>query len=341
MNKRTALSLLCLSATVGLALTACDTIMPKGEPKSDNAAYPTAHVGVSVSSIATNPFFQAMNQSFKDVGTEQPSLTLELTSADNDEALQLQQLDDMVKKGAKALVVNLVSVKTGAEVTDKYCKQNIPVVYFNRSPGDKNLAGCQTAYFVDGDAAQAGVLQGLKVLSLWKENPNWDKNKDGKIQFAILQGIPGHAGSEARTKWVIGTMQNYPNLGQPVESLFQDHAMFQRQKAQEIVQTWIADPNFQNVEVILANNDTMALGIIDALKAASIKLPVFGIDGSAEALKAVQSGDMQATVLNDANNQARTALRLAANLAAGVEPLSGIPYKMEYRVINVPYQEIN
>lgn len=304
-----------------------------------NTAYPKATVGVTMSSIETNPFFQNAYKVYEQQAQVEKNLTLILKSSNNDQALQNSQIEEMLQQGAKAIVINLVDVAQGKAIIDKYCTQ-VSLVFFNRSPGDKNLASCPNAYFVDGDASQAGVLQGLKVLEKWKENPNWDKNADGKIQFAMLQGIPNHAGAMARTKWVIGTMQNYPKLGIPVEQVFSDHANFNAENAKALMTTWLQSPDFAKVEVVLANNDTMALGAISALKENNQTLPVFGIDAIDKAKQAILVGDMVATVLNDYENQAKTSLRLASNLSAGVEPLSGIDYKMEHKVIQIPYQEV-
>lgn len=305
----------------------------------ETSAYPVSTVGMSMSSIETNPFFQGAYQAYEAQAKNEPNLKLLIDSANNNQETQNRQLDDMVAKGAKSLVINLVDVGQGKAMIDKYCGR-IHLVFFNRSPGDKNLASCPTAYFVDGDAVQAGVLQGLSVLEKWKKNPNWDKNKDGKIQFAMLQGIPNHAGAMARTKWAIGTMQNYPSLGIPVEQVFSDYANFNGEKAKELMNSWLLSPDFDKVEVILANNDTMALGASQVLKDNNLKLPIFGIDATNDAKKAITAGDMTATVFNDYANQARASLRLASNLSAGVEPLVGIDYKMEHKVIRVPYQEL-
>lgn len=322
-------------------LGACSSVLDSvkestGSDKAEN--YPQATVGMTVANLQ-NPFFKAFYDAYEADTKAQPAVTAFLNNASDNQDAQDKQIEEMLSKGAKALVINLADVSKGEAIVGKYCNK-VPLVFFNRNPGDKVLAKCPTAYFVDGDAVQAGVLQGLKVLEYWKQNPNWDKNKDGKIQFAMLEGLVGHAGAQARTKWSISTMQNYPQLGIPVESIFHEHAMFNRGLAKEMVTKWSADPNFSRVEIILANNDAMALGAVEALEAQHIKLPVFGIDATTDAMNSIKAGQMTATVLNDAVAQAKVSLRLAANLAAGVEPLEGIEYRMEHRVIQVPYQEV-
>lgn len=317
-----------------LVLSACSN------DDSRNAPYPKTQVGVTISSIDTNPFFQGAYKSFKKIGEEQTDLTILLDSANNDQILQDKQFEDMKNKGAKALVINLVDVQKGADVINKYCGK-IPLVFFNRSPGERALANCEKAYFVDGDAAQAGVLQGLQVLENWSKHPEWDKNKDGKIQFAIIEGIPNHAGAMARTKWAIGTMENYPALGVSIQKVFADYAMFQQAEAKDLVGKWANSPQFNQVEIILANNDTMALGAIEALKERGIKRPVFGIDGTKQGILAVQNGDMVATIFNDYEKQAQTALRIAANLASDLPANTDLPYKINYKVVQVPYQDLS
>lgn len=332
--------LIYLTGLIGIfGLNACS---PNPETTdTSNVPFPQATVGASISSIETNPFFQGMYKSIEAVGKEQGNLTLMLDSAANQQDKQNAQLDGMIERGAKALVVNLADVSFGAEMVKKYCDKKIPVVYINRSPAEKSLAACETAYFVDGDAAQAGVLQGLQVLKAWQANPHWDKNKDGVIQYAMIEGLPNHAGAMARTKWSVGTMENYPHLGVAVQKIFQEHGMFQVQATKELMTKWIVQPEFTNVEVILANNDTMALGAVEILQQNNQKIPVFGIDGSKAALTALNSGDIAGTVFNDFDTQSRTAVRMAANLAAGKPVLEGVPYEMEYRVVKVPYQDIH
>lgn len=337
--KRNALKSLSILGMACVGISACN--QEQVSQKNQNVPFPQASVGASVSSIETNPFLQGMYKSIEAVGKEQSSLTLMLDHAANQQDKQNTQLDGMIDRGAKALVVNLVDVSFGTEMLKKYCDKKIPVVYINRSPEEKILATCDIAYFVDGDAAQAGVLQGLQVLKAFKSNPAWDKNKDGKIQYAMIEGIPNHEGAMARTKWSVGTMENYPNLGMPVQKVFQDYAMFQTEAAQDLMTKWIAAPEFANVEVVLANNDSMALGALEVLQQNNLKVPVFGIDGSKDALDAFSAGHLAGTVFNDYDSQSRVAVRMAANLSAGKPVLEGLDYEMEYRVVKVPYQDIH
>lgn len=325
---------LCLVLS-SLLLSACSS---DSDDNTSNAPYPKTQVGVAVSAIETAAYRDGFYNHAKSIGESQSNLAVIVDQAGNDQAVQEKQIEDMKNKGAKALVINLVDISKGADLVNRYCGQ-LPMVFFNRSPGEKVLANCEKAYFVDGDPAQAGVLQGLEVLKNWSKNPQWDKNKDGKIQFAIVKGIPGHFSGKARSQWAIGTMENYPSLGVPVQEIMSDFGLFQTTETKNVANRWVANPNFSQVEVILANNDTMALAVVDVLKEKNIKLPVFGIDASADGLEAVKRGDLVATVFNDYQAQTATALRMASNLAADLPVDTNLPYKLDYKTVYVPFKE--
>ena len=74
----------------------------------------------------------------------------------------------------------------------------------------------------------------------------------------------------------------------------------------------LSGPNANKIEVVIANNDAMAMGAVEALKAHNkASIPVFGVDALPEALALVKSGAMAGTVLNDADNRAKATFELA------------------------------
>ncbi|MCK8339527.1 substrate-binding domain-containing protein, partial [Erwinia amylovora] len=92
------------------------------------------------------------------------------------------------------------------------------------------------------------------------------------------------------------------------------------------------------IEVVIANNDAMAMGAVEALKAQNrSSVPVFGVDALPEALALVKSSAMAGTVLNDAKNQAKATLELAKHLAAGKPATEGTRYKLDGKVVGVAY----
>lgn len=104
----------------------------------------------------------------------------------------------------------------------------------------------------------------------------------------------------------------------------EDTAMWDRVKGQEKMAAFLAAAG-DKIEAVLANNDDMALGAIEALKAAGYftngkYIPVVGVDATAPALKELEAGTLLGTVLNDANSQGRATLNIAAALAKGETP---------------------
>ena len=100
---------------------------------------------------------------------------------------------------------------------------------------------------------------------------------------------------------------------------------------------WLAGPTGSKIEVVISNNDGMALGALEALKAHQKKLPVFGVDALQEALTLIESGELAGTVLNDGTNQAKAVLELSRNLANGKDPVEGTSWKLEEKAVRVPY----
>ena len=126
--------------------------------------------------------------------------------------------------------------------------------------------------------------------------------------------------------------------GFKTQQLALDTAMWDTAQAKDKMDAWLSGPNANKIEVVIANNDAMAMGAVEALKAHNkSSIPVFGVDALPEALALVKSGAMAGTVLNDANNQAKATFDLAKNLADGKEPAAGTNWKIENKIVRVPY----
>ena len=145
-----------------------------------------------------------------------------------------------------------------------------------------------------------------------------DRSGDGVVQYVMLEGEAGHQDALLRTKYSVLALTE---AGVPVEKLANDTADWQRGQASIHMTQWLEEFGDQ-IEVVFANNDDMALGAIDACLAAELDpLPfVVGVDATPPALEAVEEGTLQGTVLNDAQGQAREMLDLACDLAEGTAP---------------------
>ncbi|PIE82123.1 MAG: galactoside ABC transporter substrate-binding protein [Cardiobacteriales bacterium] len=324
-----------------LILGGCDYINKlKSQDDGKSQVLPRTKVGVLISNGTDNPFFASAYKTFGEFSKSHPNIEVLTNDAKDNHKNQMAALDNMIGQGVQAIVINMVNARESDVVFNKVKPLNIPVVFFNRSPGQQKLFTYDKSFFVDGDAVQGGVIQGQKVLEGWKAHPEWDKNGDGKIQFAMLKGIEGNPSAEARTRWAIETIKSYPSLSVPAEQIALGVANFKMKQAKDMTNQWLKSPKGQQIEVILANNDSMALGALQAAEERSLKLPIFGIDAIPIARDLVKQGRLANTVINDASAQADVSMRVAINLAHGQEANKNVPYRTDYQVIKVPYKEL-
>ena len=260
-------------------------------------------IGVTIYKYDDN-FMSVVRKAIEKDGKSAPDVQLLMNDSQNDQSKQNDQIDVLLAKGVKALAINLVDPAAAGTVIDKARGQNVPVVFFNKEPSRKALDSYDKAYYVGTDSKESGIIQGDLIAKHWKANPNWDLNKDGQIQFVLLKGEPGHPDAEARTSYVIKELNE---KGLKTQQLALDTAMWDTAQA----------------KALKAHNKS--------------SIPVFGVDALPEALALVKSGAMAGTVLNDANNQAKATFDLAKNLADGKEPAAGTNWKIENKIVRVPY----
>lgn len=291
-------------------------------------------IGVTIYKYDDN-FMSIVRKALEKDAKNSPEITLLMNDSQNDQSKQNDQIDVLLAKGVKVLAINLVDPAAAPVIIDKAKSNDIPVVFFNKEPSRKALNSYDKAWFVGTDSKESGVIQGELITKHWAANPAWDLNKDGKIQYVLIKGEPGHPDAEARTTYSVKTLNE---KGIPTEQLQLDTAMWDTAQAKDKMDAWLSGPNADKIEVVIANNDAMAMGAVEALKAHNkTNIPVFGVDALPEALSMVKSGAMAGTVLNDAENQAKATMAITKNLAEGKPAAEGTNYKIENNVIRVPY----
>lgn len=246
---------------------------------------------------------------------------VDIVDCQNSQPTQNDKVDLFITKKYKALAINPVDRTTAGVIVDKAQKASIPVVFFNREPLPEDMQKWDKVYYVGAKAEQSGTLQGQLIVDYWKSHPEADKNKDGVLQYVMLKGEPGHQDAELRTKFSI---QACTDAGIKVEKLAEDTGMWNRVNGQEKMAAFLA-AHGDKIEAVFANNDDMALGAIEALKAAGYfkdnkYMPVVGVDATAPGVAALKDGTMLGTVLNDAKNQGKATFMLSYVLAQGKKP---------------------
>ena len=331
-------SKLLLLSTLLISLVACGenkTEEKKAEAKVENKEI---NIGVTFYKYDDN-FIATVRKSMDDI-SKNMGLKLSMVDSQNSQSAQNEQIDVFLSKGVDALAVNLVDPAAAETVLQKIKAKNLPVIFYNKEPNAEVMNSYDKIYFVGTDSKESGVIQGELVAKKWAANADWDLNKDGKIQYVLLKGEPGHPDAEARTEWVVKTLNS---KGIATEELNMDTAMWDTAQAKDKMDAWISGPNKDKIEVVIANNDAMAFGAIEALKAAGkTSIPVFGVDAIPEALSKIESGELAGTVLNDGKNQAKATLEIAKNLAQGKPALEGTEWKLiDNNAIRVPYVAVD
>ncbi len=268
----------------------------------------------------------------------------------NDQSTQNNQIDTMLAKGAKAVVVSVVDVTAAPTIIQK-CKDagNIPIIFFNKEIADQSVIGSyDNAYQVTSTGGDYGAsIQGQMIIDYWKAHPEMDKNKDGKLQVIDIMGDPGHTAAQPRADYVKKTIED---AGIPIDLLEEDTGMWDTAKAKDKMDAWISKYG-DEIEVIICANDAMALGALQSIEAAGFNnegadsskyIPVIGIDALPEMLDKIESGEVMGSVLQDAKTQGKVIVQMANNLVNGKEVLDGIDFELEAgaKAVRVPYQAI-
>ena len=271
---------------------------------------------------------------------------LEIVDSQNRQPMQNDQVDAYISKGANALIINTVDRTAAEPIMNKAKAENLPIVFINRQPFDEVMAAYDKIWYVGAKAEESGTQSGQIIVDYFKTHPEADKNKDGKIQYIMLCGEQGHQDAVLRTEYSTKAMKD---AGFEIVELGKDTANWDKVQATDKMKGFISAVGVDNIEAVLANNDDMALGAIEALKAegynlndASKYIPVVGVDATAPALESMSKGEMLGTVLNDAENQGAAAVKIAVVAADGKEVTEeSIGYKItDGKYIWIPYRPV-
>lgn len=238
--------------------------------------------------------------------------SISMQDGKGDQATQNDQLDVMIEKKMDGIIVNMVDAQAAAGVMAKIKAAGIPVVFFNREPDPNVLKSYNKACFVGTNAADAGKMQGDIIKSLWDANKGYDLNKDGNFQYVMFKGEPDNPEAIARTEWSV--KQAVAN-GVVMEQIGQTFVCnWDTALAQQAMESALA-ANEGKIELVIANNDSMAMGAVAALSNIGYNLeggkkfiPVIGVDATDQAVDAINKGIMSATVKQDGETMGKAGI---------------------------------
>ncbi|MCR4833828.1 MAG: galactose ABC transporter substrate-binding protein [Butyrivibrio sp.] len=284
---------------------------------------------------------QLMN-SFNEFVTESRKngndIIVSVYDASNSQTKQNDQVKEMIEAGCQVICVNLVDRTDPSIIIDMARKAEVPIIFFNRELVESDLMQWEKLYYVGADAFESGIMQGELAAEAISRDKRIDKNGDGIIQYLVIEGEAGHQDAILRTEYAVDTLIG---AGIKVDKEGSAIANWSREQAQAKVAQYINEGG-EDLEVIFANNDDMALGAIDAYKKANIEMAkrpvIYGIDGTQEGLQALLSGSMAGTVYNDKEGQAKALYELAYDLATHTD-ISDVGLTDD-KYIRLPYTKV-
>ncbi len=250
-------------------------------------------------------------------------VNLDIQDAKGNQNTQNNQVERFISLGCDVLCINPVDRTAASAIIDKAMAAQIPVVFFNRQPVEEDMDRWDQLYYVGAVAKESAVLQGNIVVNQYRQDPSsLDTNGDGVVSYVLLEGESSHQDSLIRTEWSIQTLKDG---GVPIEKITGGIANWERSQASALMEQWLLQyPD--TIELVVCNNDDMALGAIDALDRTGITgISLVGIDATVPGQEAVRSGKLMGTVSADKERYAQAIFMIAAAKALGREIPRDIP----------------
>ena len=267
-----------------------------------------------------------------------------MNDSENDQVKQNDQVDAAIQREVDALAINLVDPASASFMINKIKPTGIPVIFFNKEPSKEDMMLYDKAWYVGTLSEESGNIQGDIVVKAWQENPAWDKNGDGKIQYVLLKGEAGHPDAEARTERIKSVLTNN---GITIEQLDEQTANWDILQAQTATDSWI-EKYGDSIEFIFSNNDAMALGALKSIQKQGYNIgdsnkfiPIVGVDAIPEIIEEIKKGTVVGTVLQSPKDQAKAVVDMVMNVANKKDVLTGTEYKLDdVKAVRVPYRAI-
>ncbi len=237
----------------------------------------------------SNPYWKAEADTAK-AEAEKLGYTTTVSANNNDPETQNQLIETAINDKVKGILLDPAGADESIAAVQKAVDAKIPVVLINAEISQTGLAKAQ----IVSNNAQGATL-GAEA---------WAEAMDFKGTYVELFGKPSDNNAQVRSDGYKGVISQYPDL----KSVGKEIANWDRQQGQEKMESLLSkNPNITGV---IAGNDEMALGAINALKEKGKldKVKVLGFDGNQDAADAVTSGAMVATVLQPIVAGTKTAI---------------------------------
>ena len=288
------------------------------------------NVGVSMALFDDN-FLTVLRNGMIDYAKSLDGVTLQVEDAQNDVAKQLSQIQNFIASGVDAIIVNPVDTSATTAMTKLAADAKIPLVYVNRQPIDVDALP-DNAAFVASNEVDSGTLETKEVCKLL----------GGKGNIVVMMGELSNQAAVQRTADVHDVLATPECSG--LKIVEEQTANWSRTQGSDLMTNWLSAG--LQFDAVVAYNDEMALGAIQALKASGRGMDtvvIGGVDATQDALAAMAAGDLDVTVFQNAAGQGQGSVDAALKLARGeaVDQKVWIPFELVTPANLADYQSKN
>jgi ribose transport system substrate-binding protein len=301
--KKVWFSLLTALLVVGL-IAGCSSQsgLEQQEEKQDDGVT----IGFSISTL-NNPFFVTLKEGAEKAAKE-AGAELIVVDAQDDSAKQLSDVEDLIQKKVDILLINPTDSHAVSSAVESANQAGIPVITV-----DREAEGGETVAHIASDNVSGGKMAGEYIL----------EQLGGKGNIVELEGIPGTSAARDRGKGFHEAVDGEPG----VKVVASQPADFNRAKGLNVMENILQ--SHKDIQAVFAHNDEMALGALEAIKAAKKEILVVGFDAIEDAVKAVEKGDMAATIAQKPEEMGRIAAEVAVKAAKGEKVEKFYPVELE------------
>ncbi len=291
--------------------------------------------GYNITMICGNrdEFGSALEQGSLAVAKEM-NVNLTTQDAQNDVSRQIQFIESAHNAGEDAILIQIVDPGIAQQCIE--AANGTPLVFYNRALNAEDMGSLnEVVAYVGSDENTSGYFQGEYLAKYFKDQGKTD------VKYLMLSGTLGAVYTTMRTEGVLKGMKD-GGLN-PIEAAAPLVADYERATAMDMISPLVDTVEY---DCIIANNDAMALGAVEALKAKGLdptKVPIVGIDATVDGREAIKSGEMAMTVFQNPDGQGRASLMAAINMIEGKPINEGTDYEVddEYaQVVWVPFEPV-
>ena len=279
--------------------------------------------GIGVSMARFDDNFLTVLRNGIQTQADAAGLAVQIEDAQDDVAKQLDQINNFIASGVTAIIVNPVDTSATQAMSDAAAAANVPLVYVNRQPINVDTLPDNQAFVASNEteSSSKGVTEQCRL---------WAEAGKTEVSVYVMQGQLSNQAAVQRTQNIYDVIES-GNCPVKINVIDQQTANWSRDEAQNLMTNWLSTG--AAFDGVIANNDEMALGALQAIKAAGIDMGsvlVSGVDATQDALASMQAGELDITVFQNAAAQGGGALDAAVKLAAGeaVEQKVYVPFEL-------------